>query len=49
MKGEPKVPPLGWHAATQKLREQARDPKSLLEVERMGSALAKMTKKDAVK
>jgi hypothetical protein len=49
MKGEPKVPPVEWHAVTQKLRERAEDPKSRLEVERMGSALAKMTKKDAVK
>ena len=49
MKGEPPVPPAEWHPATQKLREQAEDPKSRLEVERMGSALAKMTKKQAVK
>jgi hypothetical protein len=49
MKGEPKVPPVEWHAVTQKLRERARDHKSLLEVERMGSMLARMTKKDAVK
>ena len=49
MKGEPPVPAVEWHAVTQKLREQAEDHKGRLEVERMGSVLAKMTKKQAVK
>jgi hypothetical protein len=49
MKGEPPVPPVEWHPVTQKLREQAEDPRGRLEVERMGSALASMKKKEAVK
>ena len=41
--------PVEWHPVTQKAREEAEDPKARLEVERMGSALAAMNKKDPVK
>ena len=48
-KMKPPAPaPVEWHPVTKKLREEAEDPKSRLEVERMGAALAAMTKKKNV-
>ncbi len=38
-----------WHPVIQKLREEADEPKKRLEVERMGSVLASMKKKDPKK
>ncbi len=44
-KAEPRPAPVEWHAVIRKLREEAEDPKKRIEVERMGSALAKLQKK----
>jgi hypothetical protein len=44
-KGGPPPAPVEWHAVITKLREEAEDPKKRIEVERMGSALAKLQKK----
>ena len=44
-KMKPPPAPVEWHPVTQKLREEADDPKKRLEVERMGAALAAMKKK----
>mgnify|MGYP000090438661 FL=1 len=44
-KAEPPPAPREWHAVIRKLREEAEDPKKRIEVERMGSALAKLQKK----
>ena len=46
---KPAPAPVEWGPVTQKLREAAEDPKSRLAVERMGAALAAMTKKKGVK
>ena len=46
---KPAPAPVEWHPVTQKLREEAEDPKKRLEAERMGSALAGMKKKDVKK
>ena len=40
--------PVEWHPVTKKAREEAEDPRARLEVERMGSALAAMKKKDNI-
>jgi hypothetical protein len=44
-KAGPHPAPVEWHAVIMKLREEAEDPKKRIEVERMGSALAKLQKK----
>ncbi len=41
--------PVEWHPVTQKARDEAEDPRTRLEAERMGGALAAMKKKDPVK
>ena len=46
---KPAPAPVEWHPVTQKLREEAEDPKKRLEAERMGGALASMKKKDPKK
>ena len=46
---KPPPAPVEWHPVTQKLREEAEDPKKRLEVERMGAALASMKKKEVKK
>ena len=43
---KPAPAPVEWHPVTQKLREEAEDPKKRLEAERMGAALASMKKKE---
>ena len=48
-KMKPAPAPIEWHPVTQKLREEADDPTKRLEVERMGSALATMKKKEVEK
>ena len=46
---KPAPAPVEWHPVTQKLREEAEDPRKRLEVDRMGAALASMKKKDGKK
>ena len=48
-KAKPPPAPVEWNPVTQKLREEAEDPKKRLEVERMGAALASMKKKEVKK
>ena len=48
-KAKPPPAPVKWNPVTQKLREEAEDPKKRLEVERMGAALASMKKKEVKK
>jgi hypothetical protein len=48
-KMKPPPAPVEWHPVTQKLREEAEDPTKRLEVERMGTALASMKKKEVKK
>ena len=46
---KPAPAPVEWHPVTQKLREEAEDPKKRLEAERMGAALVSMKKKESKK
>ena len=46
---KPAPAPVEWHPVTQKLREEADDPKKRIEAERMGSVLAAMKKKEVKK
>jgi hypothetical protein len=48
-KMKPAPAPVEWHPVTQKLREDAQNPKRRLEAERMGAALATKKKNKDVK